>query len=134
MTFKRYQNELIILATICFMLLAYIYKDSNSSDLDAVKNKEKISATQADEIISLKKQWSSPDLSKKILKLKEGISVERVKHFTLKGKKLTASFRELSAKEMNAVIVKLENIAVQIVELKVTQADKKYKMEIKCKW
>lgn len=134
MTFKRYQNEFIILAAISVMLLAYIYKSSSVSNLDRIKLEVKIASTQADEIISLKKQWSSPNLSKKITKLKDGISAERIKYFTLKGKKLTAVFLNLSAKEMNSIIIKLENIAVQIVDLKVTRVDKMYKMEIKCKW
>jgi len=134
MIWKRYQNELILFLALSIMIVAYIFKSNRADRIDVVKVELATTALQANDIISLKKQWGSSDLSKKIVKLKEKIAPSKIKQFSIKGKKLSASFQHLDAKEMNKIITKLENIAVQITKLELIKEDKEYKMEIKCKW
>lgn len=134
MIWKRYQNELIVVLSFLLMLGAYLYKQNQASQIDRVRGEVTLSIGKVGEIIALKNQWGNSDLSKKIKKIKNGLDESSIKLFSVKSKKLTASFVGLDSKEMNGVITKLENIAVQIVKLKVTSKDKKYSMEIKCKW
>ncbi len=134
MTWKRYQNELILSALLILMIVSYLYKNSAVDSLDSAKSETITYATQIGEIIVLKKQWSDPKISQSIKKLKHNIAPAKIKQFSVKRKKLTASFRNLSDKEMNGIILKIENIAVQIIILSVKHNDKGYQMEIKCKW
>lgn len=134
MIWKRYQNELIVSIAILLMVSGYIYKSRSIEKMESAELRLAKSASEASEIISLKKQWSDPKLSKQILKLKESISTQKVKSFVIKRKKLTVSFQNLTSREMNSIVIKLENTAVQITKLEIERDDKEYKMEIKCKW
>ncbi len=134
MIWKRYQNELIVSIAILFMVGAYIYKSSNIDKMERGEIGLAKATTEASEIISLQKQWNDPKLSKRILGLKISIPTQKVKSFVVKRKKLTASFQNLSSKEMNAIVSNLENIAVQITKLEIKRVEKEYKMEVKCKW
>ncbi len=134
MIWKRYQNELIVVIAFFLMVGAYLYKQNQVNQIDRVRGEVALSIGKVGEIIALKNQWGNPNLSKKVKKIKKGLDESSIKLFSVKSKKLTASFVGLDSKEMNGVITKLENIAVQIVKLKVTSRDKEYSMEIKCKW
>jgi hypothetical protein len=134
MIWKRYQHELIVLAALLLMVVAYFYKSSSINRLGSVKMEVAQSSAEVGEIIALKKQWGDPKLTKKVEKIKKGITPDKIKKFTVKSKKLTASFRGLSDKEMNSIMIKLENIAVQINKLSVKHQDNGYTMEFTCKW
>ena len=134
MIWKRYQNELIVSIAILFMVGAYIYKSTNIEKIESGEIELAKATTEASEIISLQKQWNDPELSKRILKLKVSLPAQKIKSFAVKRKKLTASFQNLTSKEMNGIVIKLENIAVQITKLEIKRVEKEYKMEIKCKW
>jgi DNA-directed RNA polymerase alpha subunit len=116
------------------MISSYIYKNANIEKVESAEVELAKATSEASEIISLQKQWNDPKLSKRILKLKESISTQKIKSFVIKRKKLTASFRNLTSKEMNTIVIRLENIAVQIIKLHIKIEGKEYKMEIKCKW
>ena len=134
MIWKRYHNEFIVLIVFVLMLTASLYKNSAADRLDVVDGEMKIAMVEIGEIIALKKQWGNDNLTKKIDKVKKGIATEKIKLFSVKSKKLTASFVGLSDKEMNGIVLKLENIAVQISKLDIKRKNESYNMEIKCKW
>jgi hypothetical protein len=134
MIWKRYRNEMIVLASFLLMLAALIYKNSTVNRLDSVNAEVKASLSQIGEIIALKKQWGDTGLSKKIEQIKKKLPANKIKQWSIKGKKLFASFRGLSDNEVNSVILKLENTAVQILKLSVKREGETYSMEIKCKW
>jgi len=134
MIWKRYQNELIVGLALLLMFGAYIYKGSQVKQLDSTKIEVAQSVEEIGEIIALKQQWGDPKLKQRVQKVKQGLQSGKIKSFIVKGKKLTASLQGLSSKEMNSVITKLENIAIQIVKLSVKHKDGTYQMEIKCKW
>lgn len=134
MIWKRYRNEMIVLATFILMLAALAYKSSEVNKLDNVKQEVDKSIEQIGEIIALKKQWGNENLTKRVLQIKKSISPEKIKTFNIKSKKLFASLKGLSDSEVNRIILKLENTAVQIVKLDVKRKNGNYDMEIKCKW
>lgn len=134
MIWKHYRNELIVLASILLMLLALFYKGSAVGRLDRVDAEVKRSMMEIGEIIALKKQWGDTTLTKKIGSLRENLSPEKIKRFSVKGKKLYALLEGLSDREVNGIILKLENTAVQLTKLDVRRKGKSYRMEIRCKW
>ena len=134
MIWKRYQNEAIVLLAFIVMIAGYLYKSSSANSLDQVKAEVAQSASEVGKIIALKKQWGSKKLTKSINRINLNIAPDKIKRFSVKSKKLQASYRGLSDKEMNGIIIKLENIAVQIVKLGVKRTGGSYNMEIVCKW
>ncbi len=134
MIWKRYQNELIVLIALLLMLTAYFYKHNQAKRVDETKKEVSLSLGELGEIIALKNQWGDPELSNKIKKIEKSVDKKNIKSFTIKNKKLTASLSGLSSKEMNKIITILENTAVQIINLKVTNIEGEYSMEFKCKW
>ena len=131
---RRYQNEIVLSIAFILMVASYIYKDNRATRIDTIKSEVAISIGKVGEIIALKNQWGNSKLSSNIRGIKQIVPSSSIKKFEIKSKKLTATFVGLSSKDMNRVITKLENIAVQIVKLKITNIDEKYHMEIKCKW
>jgi len=134
MIWKKYINELIILGAFIFMIMGYSYKSIQATRLYTVKSETSKSINDITQIIGLKNQWDNKKIKSKILRLKNNLSESNIQSFELKSRKLSAIFKNLSNKQMNKLIINLENRAVQIILLKVTRRDKKYKMEIKCKW
>ncbi len=147
MIWKRYQNEVIVLVAFVLMTVGYLYKSSSANSLDRVKAEVALSASEVGEIIALKKQWGNEKLTESVNKMNLNIAPGKIKQFSIKSKKLQASYRGLSDKEMNGIILKLQNIAVQIiklgvkrqgdnynVELGVKSRGESYNMEIVCKW
>ncbi len=134
MIWKRYQNEFIVAVAVLFLIATLSYKQHKIAGVDQVKMILAHSTMEAGEIISLKKQWSNPNLSKDVRKLKNRIAASKVKQFVIKGKKLHAFFQNLNAKETSSIVTRVENIAVVIMKLEIKKVDKSYKVEIQCKW
>ncbi len=134
MIWKKYINELIILGALIFMIIGYSYKNIQTDKLYTVKSESYKSINDITQIVGLKNHWDNKKIKEKISKIKKNLSTNNIKSFNLKSRKLTAIFKNLSSKQMNKVIIHLENTAVQIILIQVTFKDKKYKMEIKCKW
>ncbi|PTB83599.1 hypothetical protein C9926_02050, partial [Sulfurovum lithotrophicum] len=82
---------------------------------------------------ALKKVWGDKKITKKVEKLKAIVPPSKVK-WSRKGKKLTASFQNLSASELNRIVIKVLNLAVEIQKLEVKKTGTTYQMELKCKW
>ena len=133
MNYKDYQNEIIIFASFFFMILAYSYKSNQVSTQLLEENKIKHSIIELQEIIALKKLWSDKKTSLKIKKIRHIISPNKTK-WSNKRKKLTVSYTQLSANELNKVTTKFLNIPIQITKLEIQKIDKSYKVEFKCKW
>jgi len=128
---KRYKNELIVGIALLLLLIALIYKQgvvSGQSDVSAGTSLQELK-----EVIALKKVWGDKKITKKVDKLKTIVSPSKVK-WSKKSKKLTASFLNLSNQELNRVIIKIMNLAVEIQKLEVKKLGASYHVEFKCKW
>jgi len=133
MNLIKYKYELILVASFLFFLISYMYKQHNES-----LNKELLSKSQQEyiELIQtdkLEKIWSNKHTANKVNVLKSIVPPEKVK-FTKKSKKLAASFKDLNSRELNKVLNKILNLSTQIEDIKIVRNDKKYDMELKCKW
>lgn len=135
MTLQRYKNELILLATILFALFAFFYKLSANTDVQENKNRIQREVAEVKSIVNLKKMWNNKKTTNKVKTLKSIVSSTKVKSFSKKSKKLTASYINLTSKELNKVTNKLINMPVQIIALNVSKnATNQYNMEFTCKW
>ncbi len=131
MQLKRYKNELIVGIALLLLLIALIYKQGvTSGQTDASAG---TALQELKEVIALKKVWGDKKTTKKVDKLKTIVSPSKVK-WSKKSKKLTASFLNLSNQELNRVIVKIMNLAVEIQKLEVKKQGVAYQVEFKCKW
>jgi len=131
MQLKKYKNELIVGIALLLLLIALIYKQGvTSAQTDASAG---TALQELKEVIALKKVWGDKKTTKKVDKLKTIVSPSKVK-WSKKSKKLTASFLNLSDQELNRVIVKIMNLAVEIQKLEVKKLSASYQVEFKCKW
>lgn len=133
MIWKRYQNELIVLFTFLLMFAAYAYKNTQTSSHAEQRAGTNYSMSEIKEVIALKKIWSDKKTTQKIKKLQTLIPKSKVT-WNSKSKKLTASYKGLTASELNKLVTKILNLAVEIQKLKVQKTDSSYAVEFKCKW
>ncbi len=146
MSLKRYQNELVVLLAFLLMLGALFYKKGQISSQAEYASSTKQATSDFKEIVALKKVWADKKTSKKVEKLKLLIPAEKVK-WSNKSKKLTASYKGLTAAELNKLVTKILELAVEIQKLEVQNKDSFnvefikmqnissfYDVEFKCKW
>jgi hypothetical protein len=131
---KKYQNEIILLVSILFMLSAYIYKTDKINSFEIGKKEVALSLSSVSKISSLKDLWGDKKLSAKVPKLKMMVNSSKVKSFSIKSKKLKARFINLTIKELSTLLQKISNIAVEITLIDVKKDNDLYNMELKCKW
>jgi len=128
---KAYKNEIIAGVALFLLLIAFMYKQgkvSGQTDTSASTELQELK-----EVISLKKIWGDKKITKKVDKLKAIVAPSKV-NWSKKSKKLTASFTNLNNQELNRVIVKMMNLAVEIQKLEVKKLGASYQVEFKCKW
>ena len=133
MNWKLYKNELIVVASLLLMLYALLYKNNQISSHAQEMLSTKHTVREFRELIALKKTWADKKVSKKVNKLEKIVPSSKVK-WSKKGKKLTASYKDLDPKELNKLIINILSMAVQIQELKINRNDSSYDVEFKCKW
>ena len=133
MSWKRYQNELVVLLAFLLMLVAVLYKNGEISKQaeDAVNDRDAVSEFK--EIVALKKVWADKKTSGKVEKLKELIPSSKVR-WSKKSKKITAVYKGLTSKELNKLISKILSLAVVIIQLDINKTGSTYHVEFKCKW
>jgi TATA-box binding protein (TBP) (component of TFIID and TFIIIB) len=130
---KTYQNELIVLISFLLMIGAFFFKQSQikAQEVGAVSIEKSINETK--EIVGLIRVWKDKKVTKKILKIKNVIASAKVK-WRKKSNKVTASFKKLTAIELNRLVTKILNVPVQIVKLEIKKVGLSYEVEFKCKW
>ena len=133
MNWKLYKNELIVAVSLVLMLSTLLYKNNQISSRAQEMSNHKHTVTELRELISLQKIWADKKVSKKVDKLEKIVPSSKVK-WSKKGKKLTASYKDLDSKELNKLITTILSMAVQIQELKINRNDSSYDVEFKCKW
>lgn len=133
MIWKRYQNELIVLAAFSLMFGGYLYKEVQSSSQEAYMAGSKHAVEELKEVIVLRKIWSDKKIPQKVADLEKLISSSKVK-WTNKSKKLTAVYSGLTDDELNKLVTKILNLPVEINKLNIQKRESSYDMEFKCKW
>jgi hypothetical protein len=133
MTWKRYQNELIALAAFVLMFIGYGYKAVQVSSQADTMASTKHSVGEIKEVIALKKVWADKKTTKNVEKLQTLIPISKVQ-WSSKSKKVTASYKGLSATELNKLVTKILNLPVEIQKLKIQKIASSYDVEFKCKW
>jgi hypothetical protein len=133
MIWKRYQNELITLAAFVLMLIGYGYKSVQISSQAEKMAEVRHSAEEIREVVALQKIWSDKKTSKKVEKLRSLIPESKVK-WSNKGKKVTANYQGLTAREFNQLVTKILNLPVEIQTLNMVKKASSYDVEFKCKW
>ena len=135
MTLQRYKKELILFIALLFALFAYLYK--LSANTYVVENRADIQRQimQINSITLLKEQWGGKKLANKVKVLKTIVPSSKLVSFKKKSKKVVASYKNLTGKELSKVSNKLINMPLQIVLLNIKQSAKnQYTMEFTCKW
>lgn len=133
MIWKRYQNELIAFIAFVLMFSGYVYKNSQVSSQFETMSAASSSVADVKEVIALKKIWSDKKTTKKVDKLQTLIPADKVK-WSNKNKKVTATYKGLTASELNKLVTKILNLPIEIQKLKIEKLATSYDVEFKCKW
>ncbi len=133
MTWKRYQNELIALVAFVLMFAGYGYKVAQVSSQAETMAGVRHSIEEIKEVIALQKIWSDKKTSQKVDKLQTLIPASKVT-WSNKSKKVTATYKSLTAAELNDLITKILNLPVEINKLKIQKIASSYDVEFVCKW
>lgn len=133
MILKKYQNELIVLFSFLLMFGGYIYKSSIIKDeaTSAIETQQSLSDMK--EGIALQKLWSNKQISQRVEKLQSIVPISKVV-WSNKSKKVKASYKNLSAMELNTLITKILNLPIEITLLSIQNISKSYSVEFQCKW
>jgi len=133
MNLKRYQNELIVLLAFLLLVTGFVYKSTQLAlqAENAASAREAVSELK--EVIALKKIWADKKISQKVDKLKILIPASKVS-WSKKGKKVTAVYKGVNAKELNKLVSRLLSLPVVITKLDIKKTDATYHVEFKCKW
>ncbi|MEA2028869.1 MAG: hypothetical protein U9N49_07830 [Campylobacterota bacterium] len=134
MNYKHYKIELILGASLLFMVLSYGYKTFTHSSLKNSQEELVSAKAQINEIIALQELWGDKKTTKKVKALEKVLPTSKVASFSVKGKKLTALFKDMGIGELNRLTGKITSLAVSIDKFNLTQEAKGYRLEIKCKW
>jgi len=133
MTLNHYKNELFVVLSCLIMCLAFFYKETRLSLQEEQLSSIKQEMKEVKKIVALKRVWADGHLSQKIDRLQSVVPASKVK-WQKRGKKITASYQDLTSKELNKVMTKLMNLPLQITSLNIVKKDKNYTMECQCKW
>lgn len=130
---KKYQNELIVAIAFCIMCGAYFYKHQQFSRQTEEISSIKRSVDEFREIVAFQKIWGDKNIASKIDQLQTVIPQSKVK-WSKTGKKLTAGYDNLTAAELNKLVTKISNLAIEIEMLSINKSDSMYRVELRCKW
>ncbi len=133
MTWKRYQNELIVFVAFTLMFAAYFYKSGQISSQEAYAAGAKSSIEEIKEVIALQKIWSDKNIPQKVDKLQTLVSASKVK-WSSKNKKVAAMYNGLTAGELNTVVTKILILPVEIKKLSIQNKASLYDLEFQCEW
>jgi hypothetical protein len=129
----RYKNELILVGSIIFMILSYIYKSNTASEVQNLAVNSQQEYAEIVQANNLSHIWSNKKITNKIKVLNTIVPSSKIQ-WNQKGKKLVAKYHNLNAQELNKIVNKILNLTVQIEVMNITRSDKSYNMELKCKW
>jgi len=133
MNWKNYQNELIVLFAFLVMFSGYIYKTNTIENeaISAIESQKTL--LDMKEVIALKNLWTDKKTSQRVKQLQSIVPISKV-NWSNKRKKIKASYRGLSARELNSLITKILNLPVEITLLDIQDISKSYSVEFQCKW
>ena len=135
MTLKRFKNELILLIALFFVFFAYAYKHSAKSYVNNEKQNIQKSIEEISKVSALKKLWGDKKIGKKLNRFKTIVSKEKLKSFEKRSRKMSATYQNLTVKELNTISKNLFKTPIKIIKLSITKTGKeRYRMEFKCKW
>ena len=133
MNIKKYQNELIVLAALFVLCITYFYKQEQIAGQTQKADSFNRSIGEYREIAALQNIWGNKKIASKVDQLQEAVPKTKIK-WNKTGKTLTAIYDNLSASELNKLINKMLNLAVEIETLSIKQSDSAYHVEFACKW
>ena len=129
----RYKNELILLASIIFVLSSYIFKYKSFESSQTLLHTSQKDMVQLQEVMSLQNIWSPKKVSKQLEGLKHIVSPNQIQ-WIKRGKKLSVKFKDIDSNQLNKILNKILNIAIQIENISIIKKQNKYTMELKCKY
>jgi len=130
----RYKNELLVVASVIFLLSGYLFKYKSFKSSQELLYQKQNELVELKKVVGLQRVWSPKRVSSGLENIRRSLSPNQVK-WDKRGKKLTAKFKDMTSVELNKIINKILNVAIEIEHLNIIKKQNdKYTMELKCKW
>lgn len=129
----RFKNEIIVIVAALFAVSALGYKYMQRTSAYEQKQQLLREIETFQEVVSLRQRWKAGDIHRKLDAL-HTMFANRVLSWKKQGRKLSASFGGISAKQLGTIMTKLLNIPVQIDRIHIEKEGDTYQMEFTCKW
>jgi len=131
---RKYQNELIVLAALLFLVAAFVYQRTTGVRLENSVAHAHTAAQEIARTTLLQKVWSSKGLKKKVNALRAPLASDKVTRFNLGNEKLDAAFGSLTGRELNALSSQMASLPVRIQKFMVARTGDHYSVECQCSW
>ena len=131
---RKYQNELIVLAALLFLLVGFVYQRTARIRLDVATQQAHTATQEITETTLLQQVWSSKGLKKKVEALRAVLPAAKVERFDLGKEKLDATFTSLTSQELNALSSQIASLPVRIQTFNVSRTGESYTVGCKCSW
>jgi hypothetical protein len=118
---------------VLLMVIAFFYRHTQRDRMAEINQQMAKEIAVLQETVSMKKIWDDKKAVQKLDRIKTLVPDSKLK-WQKRGKKLIAKFSDMLPSEVNKVVTKMLNIAVQIESLKIEKSGERYTMEITCKW
>jgi len=115
------------------MLGALLFKQGEISGKEERIKRLQSSVSELKEVVALKEIWGDKNLEKRVRELESVVPASKVK-WNQKSKKVTASYQELTINELNTLMKKVLNLAVEMQLLDIKKEGELYHVELRCKW
>ena len=133
MSWKRYQNELMVLGAFLLMFGMHLYKQHTLSSQSGERSEVTQTIEEIREVAALKKVWADKKIGQKVVKLKTVVPSSKVK-WKQASRRVTAFYSDLKPSELNRLSSKILNTPVVIDKLDIKKTGESYSVEFKCKW
>jgi len=134
MNFQRYKIEILLASSLLFMVLALGYKSISSASLNSSKEEFATTKQEIGQIVALQELWGDKKITKKVKALETLLPKDKVHTFSVKSKRLNASFKALQINDLNRLSNKITGLAIEIDRFNLSNDGKAYRLELKCKW
>ncbi len=133
---RKYQNELILLAALLFLVGSFIFELTQQHKLDSAQKTAAVSISRLEDTAILKKLWvNNKTIASRLQSIKNYVGSSKVEKFKLNRTHADIVLTGLSGSQLNVVVGKyIASTPVQIESLQIKRDNDTYGLELKCNW
>ena len=126
--------QVLLFVGFSLFLGGYLFKAHEEKRLASLQDTLRQTEEEIAQIKGFETLWNTKDLSGKLQRVRKSIPSQKVKHFTVKGKRVQADLVELQGPQLNRILQRIGSLPLQVESVRIQRQGKMYRMECRCKW